>query len=169
MTLKQIYTPILLATYYLLFTTKTYAVCPVCTVAVAAGVGLSRYLGIDDTISGLWIGALLMSSSLWMANWLTRKSWRIPAKTALSILIMYGITLTPLYFTEIIGHPNNRVWGMDKLFLGIFIGTMFFVISVLIDKWLRTKNEGKVFVPYQKVIIPITLLLSSSLILFFLL
>jgi len=169
MKLKQNYIPILLATYYLLITTKTYAVCPVCTVAVAAGVGMSRYLGIDDTISGLWIGALLMSSSLWMANWLSRKSWRIPAKTALSILIMYGITLTPLYFTEIIGHPNNRIWGMDKLFLGNFIGTTFFVISVLIDKWLRTKNEGKVFVPYQKVILPITLLLSGSLILSFLL
>ncbi|HRZ29924.1 MAG TPA: hypothetical protein P5052_04275 [Candidatus Paceibacterota bacterium] len=29
------------------------AVCPVCTVAIASGVGLCRYLGIDDLISGL--------------------------------------------------------------------------------------------------------------------
>jgi hypothetical protein len=34
-------------------------VCPVCTIAVAGGVGLCRYLGIDDLISGSWIGALL--------------------------------------------------------------------------------------------------------------
>jgi hypothetical protein len=36
-------------------------VCPVCTIAVAGGVGLCRYLGIDDLISGAWIGALLFS------------------------------------------------------------------------------------------------------------
>ena len=32
------------------------AVCPVCIVAVGAGLGLSEYLGIDDTIAGVWIG-----------------------------------------------------------------------------------------------------------------
>jgi len=31
-----------------LISTKVYAICPVCTVAVAGGVGLSRWLGIDD-------------------------------------------------------------------------------------------------------------------------
>jgi hypothetical protein len=29
------------------------AVCPVCTIAIASGVGLCRYLGIDDLVSGL--------------------------------------------------------------------------------------------------------------------
>jgi len=36
-----------------LFAEKALAVCPICTVAVGAGVGLSRWLGIDDTIN--WI------------------------------------------------------------------------------------------------------------------
>jgi len=35
--------------------------CPVCTIAVTAGVGLSRWLGVDDLISGLWVGGLLVS------------------------------------------------------------------------------------------------------------
>lgn len=38
-------------------TAKAQAVCPVCTVAVGTGVGLSRWLGVDDTITGLWLGA----------------------------------------------------------------------------------------------------------------
>lgn len=37
------------------------AQCPVCTVAIGVGVGLCRYLGIDDLITGLWIGALLLA------------------------------------------------------------------------------------------------------------
>jgi len=37
-------------------TNQVFAVCPVCTVAAGAGVGLSRWLGIDDIIIGLWVG-----------------------------------------------------------------------------------------------------------------
>jgi len=167
MSLKNII--IYLASYFLIFNTQTYAVCPVCTVAVAAGVGLSRYLGIDDTISGLWIGGLLMSASLWLSNWLKKKTWKIPFKTAFSLFLTYGISLIPLYYSEIIGHPDNKVWGVDRLFLGISIGTLLFISSILLDKLLRSKNQGKVFVPYQKVIIPVSLLIGSSLVFFFLL
>ena len=41
----------------LFFAIPAKAICPVCTVAVGAGIGLSRWLGIDDSITGLWIGA----------------------------------------------------------------------------------------------------------------
>ncbi len=30
--------------------------CPVCSISIGVGVGLCRYLGIDDLISGVWIG-----------------------------------------------------------------------------------------------------------------
>ena len=45
----------------LLFAKKALAVCPICTVAAATGIGFSRWLGIDDTITGLWIGGLTVS------------------------------------------------------------------------------------------------------------
>jgi len=67
----------LLALFILLFSflifDQTRAFCPVCTVAVGAGVGLCRYLGIDDLISGAWIGGLLMSLTLWTIEWLNKK------------------------------------------------------------------------------------------------
>ncbi|MBU2577676.1 hypothetical protein KKA69_02480 [Patescibacteria group bacterium] len=43
------------------------AVYPVCTITVGAGLGISRWLGIDDSIPGLWIGGLILSSGLWLA------------------------------------------------------------------------------------------------------
>jgi len=52
---------------------KVLAVCPLCTVAVGAGVGLSRWLGIDDVITGLWIGGLIVSLIAWSENWLDKK------------------------------------------------------------------------------------------------
>jgi len=52
---------------------KAFAICPVCTIAIGAGLGLSRWLGVDDVISGIWIGGLLVSTSLWTVNWLRSK------------------------------------------------------------------------------------------------
>ena len=60
-----------------LFMAKTsLAVCPVCTVAVGAGVGLSRWLGVDDLITGTWIGGLLVSMIWWTIDWLNKKNIR---------------------------------------------------------------------------------------------
>ncbi len=42
--------------------------------AVAAGIGLSRWLGIDDTITGLWIGGLIISLAIWTINWIIKKN-----------------------------------------------------------------------------------------------
>ncbi|MDP3917891.1 MAG: hypothetical protein Q8Q30_01815, partial [Candidatus Woesebacteria bacterium] len=62
-----------------LFTQPVKAVCPVCTVAVAGGLGLSRYFGIDDSIIGIWSGGLMVSLTLWTIDWLSRKNWKVPS------------------------------------------------------------------------------------------
>ncbi len=48
--------------------------CPVCTIAVGAGIGLSRWLGVDDLISGLWIGGLIVSLIGMTILWLNKKN-----------------------------------------------------------------------------------------------
>ena len=40
---------------------KALALCPVCAIAVGAGIGVSRWLGVDDTITGVWVGGLIVS------------------------------------------------------------------------------------------------------------
>ncbi|PIU03715.1 hypothetical protein COT44_01735 [Candidatus Shapirobacteria bacterium CG08_land_8_20_14_0_20_39_18] len=71
-------TLIIIFSLYLLSLTNAFAFCPVCTVAVGAGVGLSRWLGINDTITGLWIGGLTVSISAWTLNWLATKNKTFP-------------------------------------------------------------------------------------------
>ncbi len=161
----------------------TLAVCPVCTVAVAGGLGLSRFLGVDDIISGLWIGALILSSSLWFIN-LLRKQEKLMAKlekifnkirfltadqiiSSLVIVAMYLFILLPLYWTNIIGHPLNTLWGIDKLLLGIFGGSLVFLAGTLLDKKVRQKY-GKQLFNYQKVVFPVGLLIIASIVLYFL-
>ncbi len=151
---------------FLFFVPQAQAVCPICTIAVGVGLGFSRYLGIDDTVTGLWIGAIILSSALWTASWLKSKSWKIPYKTALSIAFFYLLVVPPLFWMGMIGHVDNKFLGVDKVLLGTIVGSIVFTAGVLLDKYLRTLNEGKVFIYFQKVICPVLLLSISSVIFF---
>ncbi|MCX6737547.1 MAG: hypothetical protein NTX26_02330, partial [Candidatus Parcubacteria bacterium] len=76
------------------------------------------------------------------------------------------LVIWPLYYFKIIGDPLRKIWGMDKLLVGMVAGLMVFGLSLLVDKLLRWKRNGKALFPYQKVIIPITLLLITSYLLY---
>jgi hypothetical protein len=138
------------------------AVCPVCVVAVGFGLGISRWLGIDDTVTGVWVGGLIVSMGLWLASWIEKKGWKIPYPKTLSVFLMYALTVIPLWIGKTIGLPKNTLWGIDKILLGIIAGSIAFILSVWIDKILRKKNDGQVYIYYQKVILPILFLTLTS-------
>ena len=138
--------------------------CPVCTIAVAGGVGLCRYLGIDDLISGTWIGALLFSLFLWTIDWLNKRKIKFLFRKPLVFIFWYGLTIFPLMKIGIIGHPQNKFLGFDKLIFGIFSGTIVFLFSILFENYLRKKNQSKAYFKFQKVLIPILFLTILSLI-----
>jgi hypothetical protein len=143
------------------------AVCPVCTVAVGAGLGLAEYLGIDDSISGLWIGALIVSMSIWTINWLNGKNIRFKGRKILVFLAYYAMVILPLWLKGQIGHPYNRLCGIDKLLFGIILGTILFSVAIPLHVWLRKRNDGKSYFQGQKIAIPIALLLIASIVLYY--
>jgi hypothetical protein len=171
---KYLFLPVLgiLFTTKLLFPLTAHAVCPICTVAVGAGLGLSRYFGIDDLITGIWVGGLIISVSLWTVDWLIKKNFRalkIFADIQIKILsFAFWIILTypPLMMAGIIGNPFNTVWGVDKLIMGSFFGAIAFAFGVLADKKAR-KLYGKQFFNFQKVIFPVLSLLIFSILMYF--
>lgn len=128
--------------------------CPVCTVAVGTGLGISRLLGIDDTVTGIWIGGLIFSSGLWLATLIGKKTF--------SVILFYVLVLLPLYWAKIIRVPGNTLWGVDRVLLGIVVGSLTFLLSLASDRWLRLSNHGKVHIHFQKVILPIIYLLIVS-------
>jgi len=154
--------PLLSLLFLFTFPTPVLAVCPVCTVVVAAGLGISRWIGIDDSVTGIWIGGLILSSGLWLADWIGKRGWKIPFPKLLSVLLMALFVIPPLYWSKMIGLPGNVLWGIDKVLLGTAIGSVVFLLGVGIDKWLRTTNGSKVYIYYQKVIVPVFLLALTS-------
>lgn len=143
------------------------AFCPVCTAAVIAGLGLSRWLKIDDTISGLWIGAIIVLMIWWTISWTNKRKLIFFGKNILIAIAFYIIVVLPLFYYNIAGHPLNRLWGIDKLILGISIGSLFFGAGYFLHSFLKKKNKEKVFFPFQRVIIPITPLLILSFVFYF--
>jgi hypothetical protein len=145
----------------------TRAICPVCTIAVATGVGLCRWLGISDLISGTWIGALIVSMIGWTINWIRDKKFKFRFHKIVITAFYYFIIVAPLYWAGIIGHPFNKFWGIDKLLFGIGAGTIVFILALILNYFLKKKNQGKAFFPFQKVVVPIVLLIIISLIFYF--
>jgi len=143
----------------------TNAVCPVCVVAVGAGLGLSRFFGVDDTISSMWIGALLASLSIWTIIWLVKKGWGFKYQKIVIPGAYYLFTLFPLWYYDIMGHPLNTIFGIDKILFGSIFGTAVFLASVWFHNYLKKKNNGKSYFPYQKVVLPVVILLIFSIIL----
>jgi hypothetical protein len=148
----------------LLLAKPAAAVCPVCTVAVAAGVGLSRWLGIDDTISGLWIGAIYIILAMWTIVWLEKKNFQWLWRNFLVYLLWLALLVYPLVWTDIVGHPQNTLWGVDKLLLGIVIGAIIFYVTDSSYDYLKKKNNNRPFFPLQKVVVPTAALLLASVI-----
>ncbi len=143
---------------------QAQAVCPVCTIAVGAGVGLCRWLGIDDVLSGIWIGGLIVSMIGWALSWLNKKQIRFPLRPLAVAVFFYLIVILPLYSMGIMGNAYNKFWGMDKLFLGMIFGSLAFILAVWFNSFLKKMNQGKVFFPFQKVVIPILFLIITTII-----
>lgn len=152
--------------FEIFFAATARAVCPVCVIAVGAGVGLSRWLGVDDAISGLWIGGLLVAGSWWTIIWLGLKNWTFKYYKIIIPAAYYILVLAPLYFSDIIGHPLNKIFGIDKILFGSVVGSLIFLGGTFLNGFLKKKNGGKVFFPYQKVAIPVIILIISSFILY---
>jgi hypothetical protein len=156
--------------------------CPVCTVTVVAGLGISRFFGIDDVITSLWIGALILSLSFVTINWIEKSKWRekiygivckfrcgMTENQALHfwiIFLMYSLVLIPLFFADIIGIQGNILWGIDKIILGTAIGSVVFLIGIWADKKVRKARGGKQIFHFQKVVFPVLALIIASLMFF---
>ena len=150
----------------MIFVSSAFAQCPVCIVTVGGGLWLAKTLGVDDLIASIWIGSLTTASAIALADrW---KLIKLPKPKISWTVIFYLLTLLYLQISGFFNNPYCKIWGVCKIWLGVTIGTVFLWLGVLLDNFLRSKNNGKVFFPYQKVVAPVMMTLLASL-LFYLL
>ncbi|MEK7218045.1 MAG: hypothetical protein AAB728_01125 [Patescibacteria group bacterium] len=160
--------PLAAALHFLLVPVAS-AQCPVCALGAVAGVGFARWLGVDDTISGLWVGGMMVALTAWTINWLNAKSIRFKGRIILTTLIYYGVFLyIPLYlWTDLLTHPLNVLWGANRFLLGTVVGSVAFLAANIWYGSIKRKNGGHAWFPLQKVVWPVGSILLLSVLFFF--
>lgn len=149
-----------------------YAVCPVCVVGVGAALGLAEVLHIDDTITGAWIGGMGVAVFFWMVDFMGKRNWTFKFKfgNLLRNVILAGVTAYFIYLAVagyITNHTDHLIVGVDKMIVGPLFGAILFTAATQLHFFLREKNGGKAYFPFQKVVIPMSSLLVSTIIFYF--
>lgn len=152
---------------YALVLAAASAVCPVCTVAVGAGLEGARLLGVDDVITGIWAGGLTLSVFLWTAGWLKNRGvtsvfWQL----FVPFVCYYGL-LAMVYLMPGVSFGVNTLWGIDKFLLGIIVGTVCFWAGARWYVSIKRKNGGHAQFAFQKVVVPVSFLLIATIIFWF--
>ena len=61
--------------------------CAVCTVAVGASLEIAHRLGVDDSVVGVWAGAMLVIVGYWTIRWFDKKGWNFKGRDWLLIIL----------------------------------------------------------------------------------
>lgn len=142
-----------------MFPPAVYAQCPVCVVTVGGGLFIAKKLGIDDLLVSIWLSALNTAIALWFASAMKNKILKNGWGWAIAF---YILTIGGLVMTKQIGHKFNTFLGIDKVVFGLTVGLVISLLAIVMDRVIRIKNKGKVLFYYQKVIIPLVLLIVTT-------
>jgi len=126
--------------------------CPLCTAATIIGVGVTRSLGWDDSIVGVFVGAMIISSALWFNNFFKKRN--IGGNAFLRIgsitVATFVLTILSFYYAGIFGPANTyRVFGVERIIFGTVSGAVVSFAAFFVSNEIKRRNEGKVLFNYQ--------------------
>ncbi|HJY98338.1 MAG TPA: hypothetical protein VJ227_01340 [Patescibacteria group bacterium] len=166
--MKKFISFFLAAGAFLLTPQVAFAHCPLCVAGAGAGLTLSRLVGIDDSITGLWLAAFLGAVSFLTYNRLSGK-FKIKAfflaKPALYVAI-FAATIWSFYKFNLVVRMGT-IYGIDKLTFGMVVGgVVFYLIDVVNDTIYKV--AGRSLFPYQRMVLSLGSILVLSVIDYFL-
>lgn len=148
----------------LTFSTSALAnpACAVCTVAVAASLEIARYFGIDDSVVGVWSGALLALLGYWMIVWFDKKKWNFAGRDFLLIVLSVAM-IGFMYVSKIPYKPDViLIFYIDPFLFSVILGAIVLIVSNHFYQWMKAKNGGHAHFPFEKVAVPVVLLFALS-------
>src|SRR3989344_3853252 len=123
--------------------------CPLCTGATIVGVGITRSLGWDDSIVGVFVGAMIISSALWMNNIFKKRNMGGNALLRITSITIATLVLTFLtfYYAGLFGLGNTyRIFGIEKIVFGAISGSLVSIMGFAAsNKIVLTYQHGRIF------------------------
>ncbi len=148
---------------FIYLSTSIHAHCPLCSTATAVVVATTRVYGVDDLIVGTFIGGVIVSTAFWTNNFLRKRnkgkdyiSYQLPIVNTLFILL----TIITFKFAGLLNNtlPQFMIFGIDKIILGYMIGSIITCLTPMINRYIRSFNKGKNYIPFQLMILTLILL-----------
>lgn len=128
-----------------------YAQCPVCIVTVGGGLFIAEKLGIDSFLVSIWLSALNCAIAYYLA---TKFKKSILKSGYFWSIIFYLMTVFYLDISR----------QLDSSLIGLSIGLIIAIFAIQLDQIIKNLNHGKVLFYYQKVIIPLVILIITTII-----
>ncbi len=138
---------------FLFLSSAAFAHCPLCVGATGMAVATARFYGINDMITGLFVGVFMLSTALWVHIALKKRNkgknyvpLQAPAIIISSILMM----LVTFYFT---GNWAGTMFGMSTIVVGTLIGSFVSSVTFLLHDLFRAMNNNRNYVPFQPILL----------------
>lgn len=136
--------------------------CAVCTIAVGASLEIARSLGVDDSVVGVWAGALLVMIGFWTIRWFDKKNWNFKGRDFWLIIISVAM-IGFMYMGELNYTPQPiLVFYLDPFLFSSLVGALVMYYSSEFYQWMKAKNGGHAHFPFEKVVVPVVALLLVS-------
>lgn len=110
---------------------------------------------------------MLKSYAFLTKNWLEKRKIAFYGCGMVLAVFYYVATIWPLCISNIIGHQLNKLWGIDKILLGILVGSLVFIIGAASYDQLKKHNHNRAYFPFQKVVMPVLLLIILSVVFYY--
>ncbi len=137
--------------------------CAVCTVAVAASLEIARYFGVDDSVVGVWAGALLALLGYWLIVWFDKKNWHFPGRDFW--LIAFSVAMIGfMYVGEMSYRPEPLLFFLylDPFLFSVIAGAVLLILANRFYQWMKKRNGGHAHFPFEKVAVPVVALALLS-------
>lgn len=136
--------------------------CAVCTVAVGASLEIARRYGVDDSVVGVWAGAMLALLGYWLILWFQKKNWNFWGRDVLLMAISVG-SIGFMYISQVPYSPRPiLIFYMDPLLFSTILGALTFIYVSKFYQWMKARNGGHAHFPFEKVVLPVGALLLLS-------
>ena len=145
------------------FTAMANPACPICTIAVGAGLDIARRLGVPDSIVGLWAGALLTLLGYWTLKFMDKKGWCFRGRDTLVIAL--SVAMIGFVYLGTVKYNPVSICGMfvmDPVLFGTLCGALIFILTSKLYQWMKNKNGGHAHFPFEKVVLPVVVLTLVS-------
>ncbi|MBI2103711.1 hypothetical protein HYT59_01760 [Candidatus Woesebacteria bacterium] len=141
---------------------SAFAHCPLCVAGAAGGLTLARIFGIDDSITGVWIGALIGATSFWAEKFVYKRIKIFPLSILRQILYFtfFALTIASFYQLNLVVKMGD-IFGVHKLTFGMIAGGVLFYLVDLVNDYVIKKN-AKVLFPYQRIVVSLGSMVALS-------